>query len=391
MKKYGFTCGILALIAGALVLAGIALLIFALKGTSLRYTIDGLVIDSPRWELKAAVTSGDSVNILRAFTKATYRPVWAMSEAIPTMRSYLNDPNPLVRCYAAKALYTFGDQGGHDALLDLLQTDHPMVYFEHDLRIDAIETLTKYRQADAAQSILSLYDKADDKELFGRQLRGAIRVGLMMLAPNLAKGIMIEGYFNEASAIKDYGLLDDQNYLPQISASFQNSQKLDVKIAASWAIATMTSDRAATDYLIQTAQAMVNEQHSPFEMREMIKFLGSIQDTRVKPVLEQALNSDDPSVVQSAIVNLQYNQGGSDKAIQVLAKQFNDTAHATLPWDFTLQVASQFRSDPRIQEAGDRFAGQDVMQSWQLWTGDRQKWPIYNWIDEYVVKLNVKK
>ena len=367
-----------------------ALLIYSLRDTSLRYTIDGLVVDSPKWELRAAVASGDDGNILRAFTKATYRPEWKMSDAIPTMQSYLTNPNPVVRCYAAKALYTFGDQTGYKTMLDLVNANGPMIHFEHDLRIDAIETLSKYRQKDAAQSILALYDKTADSQLTGRELRGSVVEGLILMAPDLARTLTTADFYNEPTSITDYGLLDDQQFLPQITASFQTSQKTDVKMAAAWALATMKGDPGAIDYLAQTAESMLGQAHTPFEMREMVKYLGTIQDPRMKPLLEKALDSDDPAVVGCAIVNLLYNQGGSDKAKSVLAEALN-LKRMNLPWDFVWQVAAQFKDDPKIKEAGEHFAQTDVTESWQLWTGDRQNWSIYNWIDGCVLRLNDKK
>jgi HEAT repeat protein len=363
---------------------------FLLKGTSLRYTIDGLVVDSPKWELRAAVASGDDGNILRAFTKATYRPEWKMSDAIPTMKGYLSNPNPLVRCYAAKALYTFGDQSGYQAMLGLVNTDGPMIHIEHDLRIDAIETLVKYRQKNAAQSILSLYGKADTSQLWGRELRGAVVSGLIQLAPEIAKNLTTKDFYNEASSITDYGLLDDDQFLPQIYTSFQATQKSDVKMAAAWALATMKNDPDAINYLVQTAESMLGQSHSPFEMRDMVKYLGTLQDSRIKPLLEKALDSDDPSVVQCTVVNLLYNQGGSDKAKEVLAEALN-RKRMNLPWDWVWQVAAQFKDDPKIKAAGENFARLDVTESWQLWTGDRQNWPIYNWIDGCVLKLNSER
>jgi HEAT repeat protein len=355
MKKYGCRLGVAALIAGGVLLISAAFLVYALKGTSLRYTIDGLVVNSPKWELRAAVASGDDGNILRAFTKATYRPVWRMSDAIPTMQSYLADPNPVVRCYAAKALYTFGDQSGYQTMLDLVKSDTPMIHFEHDLRIDAIETLCKFRQKNAASTILALNSNADTSQLHGRELRGAVIGGLISLAPDLAKTLTTTDFYNEASSITDYGLLNDQQFLPQITSSFQTSQKADIKMAAAWASATMKDDRGAIDYLAQTAESMMNEAHAPFEMREMVKYLGTIQDPRIKPLLERALGSDDPSVVQCAIVNLLYNQGGSEKAKSVLAEALN-LKRMNLPWDWVWQVAAQFKDDPKIKEAGEHFA-----------------------------------
>jgi HEAT repeat protein len=303
------------------------------------------------------------------------------------MKSYLSNPNPLVRCYAAKALFTFGDQSGYSTLVDLVNIGKPMIHFEHDLRIDAIETLAKYRQTGASQAIYNLYGTTDDSQLMGRELRASVRVALMTLAPNLADPIMVEGYFNDASSIRDYGLLNDQKYLPQIRASFQTSPKTEIKIAAAWAIATMTHDPSSVDYLVQTAQSMLNEKHTPFEMIDMVRYLGTLQDPRIKPILEQALDSDSSSVVQCAVVNLLYNQGGSEKAKEVLAEALN-LKRMNLPWDWVWQVAAQFKDDPQIKEAGEHFAQTDVTGSWQLWTGDRQNWPIYNWIDGCVLKLN---
>jgi HEAT repeat protein len=389
MKKYGCILAICASIVAIVVVAGGALIIYSLRGTSLRYTIDGLVVDSPRLELRAAVASGNDVNILQAFTKATYRPEWEMRDAIPTMQSYLANPNPVVRCYAAKALYTFGNQSGYQTMLDLVNADGPMIHFQHDLRIDAVETLCKYRQRKAAQAILDLYGKTDARDLNGRELRGAVVGALILLAPDLARTLTTTDFYNEATSIVDYGLINDRQFLPQITSSFQKSQKLDVKMAAAWALATMIDDPGAIDYLAQTAGAMMNQAHSPFEMREMVKYLGTLHDPRMKPLLEKALDSDDPAVVQCAIVNLLYNQGGSEKAKAVLAEALN-LKRMNLPWDFVWEVAAQFKDDPQIKAAGERFQVNDVARSWQLWTGDRQNWPIYNWIDGCVLKLEGK-
>jgi hypothetical protein len=125
-------------------------------------------------------------------------------------------------------------------------------------------------------------------------------------------------------------------------------------------------------------------------MREMVKYLGTVQDPRMKPLLERALDCDDPAVVQCAIVNLLYNQGGSAKAKNVLAEALY-LKRMNLDWDFVCEVASQFKDDPGIKAAGEHFAQNDVTESWQLWTGDRQNWPIYNWVDGCVLKLNDKK
>ena len=378
--------GIAALIGGVVFLIAAALLIYSLKGTSLRYTIDGLVVDSPKRELRAAVASGDSGNILRAFGKATYRPVWSMGDAIPTMQAYLSNSNPLVRLYAAKALYMFGDRSGYTTLVDLVSAPGAPVYFEKDQRVTAAELLAQYRQTASVQVICALYPRLDNP-----QLKGEILEALETLSPDTVKTLLhLNKYYADPLAIRDYALENYQPFLPQITSSFQLSDKPKVRAAAAWALATMTKDTSAIDYLAQTAQAMLDEKHSPFGMRDLVKYLGAIQDPRMKPLLEQALDSDDPTIVQCAIVNLLYNQGGSEKAKGVLAEALN-LKRMNLQWDFVLQVSAQFKDDPKIKEAGERFTQTDVTKSWQLWTGDRLNWPIYNWINDYVIKLNEKK
>jgi HEAT repeat protein len=378
-----------ASVAAVVLVAFVALVIYSLRGTSLRYTIDGLVVDSPRLELRAAVASGDDVTILRAFTKATYRPEWEMRDAIPTMEGYLGDSHPVVRCYAAEALYTFGSQSGYQTMLNLVNADAPMIHFQHDLRIDAVETLCKYRQRQAAPAILALGSKADVRSHYGRELKGAVCEGLILLAPDLARTLTDGNFYNEASSIVDYGLIDEQQFVPQITSSFQKSEKLDVKMAAAWSLATMKNDPDAVSYLVQTAEAMMRQAHSPFEMRQLVKYLGTITDPRIKPLLEKALDSECPAVVQCAVVNLLYNQGGSEKAKAVLAEALS-LKRMNLPWDWVWEVAAQFKDDPKIKAAGERFEANDVTQSWQLWTGDRQNWPIYNWIDGCVLRLDGK-
>jgi len=381
MKKYGCLLGITALIGWTIFLAVAIFLIISLRGTSLRYTIDGLVIDSPKWELRAAVASGDSGNILRAFDKATYRPVWRMNDAIPTMQGYLTNPNPLVRCYAAKALYMFGNQSGYSTLLDLVNANQPMIYFENDLRADAAETLSKYRQTVAEEAIYALYGKIDTR------FKGDIIEALETLAPNRAATLIATDYYGDTPSMRVYGIVNARQFLPQITSTFQNSTKVDVKLAAAWDLATMTGDQTAIDYLAQAAQEALNGKTTSVNMRELVRYLGTIQDPRMKPLLEQALYSNDSTVAQCAIVNLLYNQGGSDKAIDVLADALY-RKRMDLTVDFMLEVASQFNDNPKIRAAGESFAKTDVMGWWQLWTVERKNWPIYNWIDGYILKWN---
>jgi hypothetical protein len=196
-------------------------------------------------------------------------------------------------------------------------------------------------------------------------------------------------FVSSSLAITEYAKVGATQFIPQITSTFYNTQQTDVKVAAAWALATMTNDQNAINYLVQEGQTGLTNPSAvdgPTE-RSVIQYLGSIQNPAAKQTLEAALGSSDPTIVQTAIVNLIYNQGGSDKAVQVIANQLNDPAKATLPWDFTLNVAAQLTSNPTIQSAGQSFAQHDATGDWQTYTVERQNWPVSNWIGGYVVKL----
>jgi len=387
--------GIAALIGGVAFLIAAALLIYSLKGTSLRYTIDGLVVDSPKWELRAAIASEDEENISREFTKATYRPEWKMSEAIPTMQSYLSNTNPFVRCYAGKALLTFGDQSGYPTLLDLVSLSNPAPGLKggREVRIDAAMTLAQFREVDAAGAITALYEQTHNAEL----LNALSALGVQ--APEEKNFPFI----TNPNTIVQYAQSNDRWFIPQITAVFNNTKKPALKAASAWALATMSGNQDAISYLVQAAQPAIKAQlgvagtAAPGQPDfltglQALKYLGSIPSSQTKAALEAALDSQIPSVVQIATVNLLFNQGGSDKAMHVVAQQLEEATPLDqwMPWELVLSIAAQLNSNPTIQAAGQVFAKKSDDGSWQLYTVERKNWPIYNWIDNYVVKLNTR-
>jgi HEAT repeat protein len=333
--------------------------------------------------LQNAIDTGDKVKILQAFTDI-YSRTWKMSEVIPALKGFLNDPDPYVRLNAAHDLFIVGDQSGYDTLLALVQSKDPIPGLEGgwEVRIEAASILAQFRQTDATQAIYNLYQQTKS---------GNFISALQTLVPDQVGALIPpKDYYNDPLSIRDYGIENDRQFLPQITSTFYNTGKPDVKAAAAWAMATMTYDENAINYLVQTAQAGLND---PSELgnlseRAVISYLGSIQTPVAKQTLEAALSSSDPAVVQTAIVNLNYNQGGSDKAVQVIADQLNDSAHATLPWDFTLNMATQLIDNPQIQAAGQVFSKTDATGDWQLYTVERKNWSIHNWINGYLIKLN---
>jgi HEAT repeat protein len=369
---------------GLIIFVGVAVAIYSFKDTRLRWSyVDGFWIDNPVWELRQAVASGNPVTISRAFSDAEGSQAWKMKEAIPTMQSYLSNTNPFVRYVAAEKLYLFGDQSGYSTLLALVQSPAPVITDGQDIRIDAATTLAKYRQTDATEAIFALYQQTKNGELIE---------ALQKLAPDqVGKLIPPKEYYSDPLAIRDYGLENDRQFLPQITASFQNSSKPDVKAAAAYALATMTGDQAAIDYLLQQSKIGLSgsDQSHYVDEKAIVSYLGTIHTLAAKKALEEALEckDPDPSVARIAAANLVFNQGGSSEVNQMVVGELTGSLNP-LGTDLALNLGYQLIDDPQIQAAGEKFSKYDVTGDWQIYTGDRKNWPIYNWIDNYVINLN---
>jgi hypothetical protein len=86
-------------------------------------------------------------------------------------------------------------------------------------------------------------------------------------------------------------------------------------------------------------------------------------------------------------VNLIFNQGGSEKVNQIVAAELTGPPNA-LGVDMALTLASKLLDDPQVEAAGYSFAKHDGSGAWERYAVERASWPIYSWIDSYVVKLN---
>jgi hypothetical protein len=58
--------------------------------------------------------------------------------------------------------------------------------------------------------------------------------------------------------------------------------------------------------------------------------------------------------------------------------------------ELMLNIAAQL-DDSGIRAAGEAFDQRTGENSWKLYAVERKQWPIYNWIDDYVVVLNKRK
>ena len=350
---------------------------------SVQQFYDGLLDangDSAQTYLERMVREGIKADISRGFQEVLYRR-WGMSQVRPALKGFLTDSNPFIRFCAANALYSIGDNSGYSTLLELVRSPNAMDGIGEDIRFEAATVLSRFRQYDATQALFDLYQKTNDGNVF---------LALETLAPEkLGQMVPPKHFHSDASAIRDYGLLNAQQFLPQILSTLATTTDQEKKMAAAWAVAVMTNNPEARKSLFLAAKPALTGQQVPYNTSTALKYLGVIHTPESKKVLEDALRSPNSGNVEVAVVNLLYNQGGSEKAIQALADQLEERTPSNrwMNWDLVLSLASQFQNDPVIHVAAEVFDQTSRDDSWKLYSIERRDWPIYNWIDNYVVTL----
>jgi hypothetical protein len=347
--------------------------------------------------LFTANASGDSAKIGRAYSDAVYSPRWKMDDVIPALKECLNFPSLFVKYYAAKSLYIVGDNSGYETLLKMVESPNPIMHETTDLRIQAAKTLAQYRQKDATPAIVALYSNSHNGDL-------------CQVLANLGQPLPQQStlpFVYSRSAFVQYAESGDVEFIPQLLEVFRNPRGLgsegdEQKLAAAYALASMTTNQEAVDYLVTFAKNGLNppvgdtNPVNTLNLQSALKYLGSIQNPEAKLVLESALGSSDPPCREIAISNLLFNQGGSQKALDIVIHQLKQEIPTTqdLSWDFILRVAAQLRDNPQITSATNSFFPRnrdEFLPMWNLYTVERANWPIYNWIDGPVVVYNPKK
>jgi HEAT repeat protein len=339
-------------------------------------------------ELEEAVRTGDRRAITKAFHDAVYDRTARMEEVIPALKQYLVHEDPFVRFRAAEGLYTVGDRSGYDVLLRTVESDVPAG--QSDLRVASAVVLAKYRERQASDEALRLFSRlyanGETREGFTQALE------LFGIWPNETRNLLV--VYPNAAAMREYGIYRREDLIPKIREAFVKADKLDTKNAAAWALASMTGEAQYVDFLIQTAEPAIQDKtkaqwNEMDENARAIKYLGTLRDPRAKETLERAIDSPNSQVVGYAVVNLLFNQGGSQKAVDFIVRDLQaQGTNRRLPHDLLYHVASKV-ADPAVRRAGEQSDRSSVFAgSWRYFSVTRKDWPIYNWIDQYVVRLN---
>jgi len=333
-------------------------------------------------QLRKAVASKDHGEIVRAFHQAIYGRSQKMGEALPVVKGFLTDADPFVRLTAARTLYTAGDRSGFETLSALVVAKEVIPDGKQDLRVEAARVLAKFRETEAATVI---------GELYSQTKTGGLLTALATLGQRASEASSWP-FVNSDLAITNYGKSGASEFVAPLRATFASSTDPEIKNASAWTLARLTGEQAYLEFLTQAAQPAINAnpkigQLSFDDSSKALRYLGSLQSPVARAVLERALDSNNPVAVQYAVVNLLFNQpDGSEKAKQVVLREMRGEQHK-LGAELMLNVASQL-DDPEIRAAGEAFEQRSSDKSWQIYSVERRHWPIYNWIDGYVVALN---
>ena len=341
----------------------------------------GCSFSSTASTLETAVKSGDPGAITRAFHDAIYERFADMTESLPAVRRFLDDPNPLVRVLAAETLYTAGDHSGYSALIALVRAAEPRMDGEQDLRTRAGNILAKFRERQAAAEVFDLYRRTKGSSLLG----SSVDLG----ATDALTVVTQHGYVQSHYSIERYARLCPPEFIPKLVTTFSAATEPRVKNAAAYALARLTGEQSYVEHLAHAAQPAIDAKPRSGEFiynesSKALMYLGSIHSPRAREVLEGALHSSNGVAVQCAAVNLLFNQPGeSPNARQIVLRQLAGVPLVFDSWENTFQVATRL-DNPEIRAAGEAFDRRSSVRSWHLWSVTRKSWPIYNWIDNYV-------
>jgi HEAT repeat protein len=185
--------------------------------------------------------------------------------------SALNDPSPIIRAAATKAILSIGGDESATVLITLLSEKDEFVRRETAYALG----LSRSRNATAALSERLLNDKEDG-------VRGAAAVALGQIA-------------DEAAVVALVGTL-----APELSAPAKSKRKREQNVFVLRAAATslgQIGSRAGTAALIS---ALSNEKYPDDVRREAAKSLGLIGDPSAEPALRIATTSSDPYLSEIA-------------------------------------------------------------------------------------------
>lgn len=341
-------------------------------------------------QFKAAISSGNHGKILRAFHEATYNRRSSLEPSRSALKECLKNNDPVIRLYAAEYLYTIGDNTGYDTLITLIKMSGAVDCLGKDVRLRAVNLLKRYREQRAIPEIHRFFLETKAIDAFYALLylgRDQSLVNPLTAYPDAhpyrSTTVFSLSIYNSKAAEK----LAASTFLDPKCPNVYAEESTQI---AAWAMLRAGQDEPYFSHLYDQAIKAVAGTRPPGsdcnQYRKALKYISSISDPRVVALLERGLESSDHQVVQVSIVNLIFNQHTLESARKRLIAEINNRT-LDLGSEFTFQLAAVL-NNTEITKAAERFSEMDSSNEWRLWSIIRKGWPIYNWIDDYVVILN---
>lgn len=350
-------------------------------------------IEKPDQVLNEAIASKDRRAITQAFSDLIYSGNWSREQMLTVLKDALKSKDPWLSVLAAERLYIIGDQTGRVELVKLMQssdaiTETSPAYASgnYDLRVKAAEIVAKFRDHEAAQSVLMLYKQTNNRAL----LDELVKVG----APEAVQLLKaVSGNQPSSELMELYGLSKATGEA-SLFGSVQGDESIDLatRLAAAWANAEVSNDECSAKFVRDFVESQITNLTVDLALaRKAVQYLGTLNDTASISLLERiAKQSGNTDLVRVAAVNLVLNHSGQSSAGTELVIEELTSKPTKLGIDLAVKIAAA-STDPRLTQAGQSFdARREVERIWKQQGADRVHWSYWGWADDYVLALPPK-
>ena len=350
-------------------------------------------IEKPDQALNEAIASKDRRAISQALSELIYSGNWSRDQMLTVLKEALKNKDPWLCVQAAERLYIIGDLSGRAELVKLLQrgdaiTETSPAYASgnYDLRLKVAEIVAKFRDHEAAQSVLMLYKQTNNRAL----LDDLVKVG----APEAVQ-LLKSASGNEPSSelMELYGLSKATGEASMLG-SVQRDESLDMptRLAAAWANAQVSNDEGSAKFVRDFVESQIAKLTVDLSLsRKAVQYLGTLNDAASISLLERvAKQSGSTDLVRVATANLILNHSDQSSAGTELVVAELTSKPTKLGIDLAVKLAAA-STDPRLIQAGQSFdARREGERIWKQQGADRVQWSLWGWADDYVLALPPK-
>ena len=264
-------------------------------------------------------------------------------EAVRIAKGYLNHPEPIIRYVAAETLYRIGDRSGAQALIEIVLAPERIAIpgVETDLRAWAASTLAAYRENRAADAVATLYFATEDLGIRSY----AASLGSRQVIPDILADMKKRVWKNQLEQLAQLGVVEAK---PIITQQFENeSAPVQMRVAAAGAMLRFGEREPYISFLLKVARDYVDQDSVGVDNRlgfagqAALRAIALVSDEEVRKLLEHALDSKNPNVAQTALVQLRVNYPESAKARERLVQGLSGTRRLDAAMLFRLAAMSE--------------------------------------------------